>query len=408
MKFLQNNKTTLIISLLGVYLFVSGISWAVFSYMKSDTTPAQVAQNVSDNRAKIDPDLPKTEECPMNGKMFSKPEREIWETRRPMTVSVENNVDARPQSGLSSADIVYEVVAEGGITRFLSVFYCGASAKDTKIAPIRSARVYLVNWAAEYGKNPIFVHVGGANNICNGDECPANGQKPKGDIDPTVDAFKLLDTLGWRGAKGNDFDGGTNVGYPAVVRDQYRLGSKSAWEHSVVGSSDKLFDEAKSRGFGAKGDDGKAWDTTFVPWKFKDEAAVATSTTNDISFEFWKGQTDYNVSWKYDKSQNAYLRTNGGKEHIDHETGKQIAVKNVVVMQVEEKGPVDKEKHMFYTTIGKGNALIFQNGDVIKGTWEKKTQLDRTKFMDSNGKEVAFVRGQIWIDAIPKGNEVKY
>ena len=77
-------------------------------------------------------------------------------------------------------------------------------------------------------------------------------------------------------------------------------------------------------------------------------------------------------------------------------------------MQVEEKGPVDKEKHMFYTTIGKGNALIFQNGDVIKGTWEKKTQLDRTKFMDSNGKEVAFVRGQIWIDAIPKGNEVKY
>jgi hypothetical protein len=405
MKLLQNKNTTLTISLLGVYLFVAGISWAVFSYLRTDSTPAQVAQNVSDNRAKIDPDLPKTEECPMNGKMFSKPEREIWETRRPMVVSVENHADARPQSGLSSADIVYEVVAEGGITRFLSVFYCGAAAKDNKIAPIRSARVYLVNWAAEYGKNPIFVHVGGANNICK--DCPG-GVKSKADVDPTVDAFKLLDTLGWRGPKGNDFDGGTNVGYPAVIRDQYRLGSKAAWEHSVVGSSDKLFDEAKARGFGAKDADGKAWNASFTPWKFKDESASASPTAQEISFEFWKGQTDYNVSWKYDKTQNAYLRSNGGKPHLDHETEKQIAVKNIVVMEVEEKGPVDKEKHMFYTTIGKGNAYIFQNGEMQKGTWEKKDQLGRTKFLDSKGTEVSFVRGQIWIEAIPKGNEVKY
>src|SRR5260221_14767971 len=98
MKLLQNKNTTRMVSLLGVYLFVAGISWAVFSYLRTDATPAQVAQNVSDNRTKIDPALPKTEECPMNGKMFSKPERDIWETRRPMTVSVENNVDARPQS----------------------------------------------------------------------------------------------------------------------------------------------------------------------------------------------------------------------------------------------------------------------------------------------------------------------
>jgi hypothetical protein len=405
MKFMQNKNTTLIISLLGVYLFVSGISWAVFSYLRTDATPEQVAQNVSDNRAKIDPDLPKTESCPLNGKMFSKPERDIWETRRPMAVSVENHADARPQSGLSSADIVYEVVAEGGITRFLSVFYCGVAAKDTKIAPIRSARVYLINWAAEYGKDPIFVHVGGANNICK--DCPG-GTKSKADIDPSVDAFKLLDTLGWRGAKGNAFDGGTNVGYPIIVRDQYRLGSQAAWEHSVVGSSDKLFDEAKLRGFGAKEEDAKPWDATFVSWKFKDEAPSASPSVQDISFEFWKGQTDYNVSWKYDKTQNAYLRSNGGKPHVDHETEKQIATKNVIVMEVEEKGPVDKEKHMFYTTIGKGNAYIFQNGEMAKGTWEKKTQLDRTKFFDSKGTEISFIKGQIWIEAIPKGNEVKY
>jgi hypothetical protein len=96
---------------------------------------------------------------------------------------------------------VYEVVAEGGITRFLSVFYCGVSAEDTKIAPIRSARVYLINWAAEYGKNPTFVHVGGANNICK--NCPG-GVKPAGDVSKEVDAFKMLDTLGWRGSREHD------------------------------------------------------------------------------------------------------------------------------------------------------------------------------------------------------------
>ncbi len=401
---LTNKTLTLIASFLGVYLLVAGVSWALFSYL-SVSPQGKLTENVSDNRSRIDPNLPKTEECPINGAKYSKPEREIWEGRRPMTVSIENHTDARPQSGLSSADVVYEVVAEGGITRFLPVFYCGVSAEDTKIAPIRSARVYLINWAVEYGKKPIFVHVGGANSICK--NCPG-GVKPKGDVDPMVDAFKLLDTLGWRGAQGNAFDGGTNVGYPIVIRDQYRLGHQSAWEHSVVGSTDKIFDEAKVRGFGAKEADGVAWDKSFVPWKFADDSAISSPTASTISFEFWKGQSDYNVSWKYDKGQNAYVRSDGGKEHTDHETGKPILAKNVVVMQVAEKGPVDKEKHMFYTTIGKGTAYIFQNGDAIKGTWEKKTQFDRTKFFDSKGKEVSFVRGQIWIEATPDGNTVNY
>lgn len=405
MKFLQSKKATTLISLLGLYLFVSGTTWAAFSYVGVSSTSTPTTQNVSENRSRIDPGLPKTEECPINGALYSKPERDIWETRRPMAVSIENHLESRPQSGLSSADVVYEVVAEGGITRFLSVFYCGVSANDTKLAPIRSARVYLINWATEYGKNPIFVHVGGANNICK--NCPG-GVKTKGDLDPTVDAFKLLDTLGWRGPQGNAFDGGTNVGYPIIVRDQYRLGNQSAWEHSVVGSSDKLFDEAKSRGFGATDANGKEWNTAYTPWKFADGTAVASPTASNLSFSFWDGQTDYDVSWKFDKAQNAYLRSNGGKTHTDNETKNQIAAKNVVIQEVEEKGPVDKEKHMFYTTIGKGTAYIFQNGDVIKGSWEKKGQFDRTKFTDTSGKEISFVRGQIWIEAIPKGNKVTY
>ena len=75
---------------------------------------------------------------------------------------IENDVTVRPQSGLSLADIVYEAVAEGGITRFMGVFYCGAQADVARVAPVRSARIYFVNLAAEYN-TPIYMHVGGAN-----------------------------------------------------------------------------------------------------------------------------------------------------------------------------------------------------------------------------------------------------
>ena len=102
------------------------------------------------------------------------------------------------------------------------------------------------------------------------------------------------------------------------------------------------------------------------------------------------------------------MRFKGGKGKIDHETQEQISAKNVVIQNVREKGPVDKEGHMFYTTIGEGKALFFQNGDVIEGTWRKRTQDDRTRFFDKGGAEISFVKGTIWIEAVPDGNEIKY
>ncbi len=387
-------------SFLGVYLLASGTSWALFSYL---IEPGAV--EVSEGRGRIDPGLPKTEECPINGKMYTEPEREIWEDRRPITAVIENHADSRPQSGLSNADVVYEVVAEGGITRFLSVFYCGASADDIKIAPIRSARVYLIDWAAGYGKKPIFVHIGGANNICG--NCPG-GVKPAGQVSREVDAFRLLENMSWRSSKGNAFDGGTNVGYPIIVRDQYRLGDKSAWEHSVVGFTDKIFEEAGNRGFSFEDEKGTAWNENFTSWKFTDDSPLESPSATEISFEFWSNKGDYDVTWKYEKDGNKYLRFNGGKEHIDQETKTQLFAKNVIVIFVDEKGPVDKEGHMFYTTKGEGEALIFQNGNIVEASWRKRTQDDQLRFFDDKGKEVSLVRGETWIEAVPEGNKIDY
>lgn len=400
-KILESKKFMIFTSLLGLYLLSAGSSWALFSYLQDGPGGLQV----SGNRARIDDSLPKTEECPINGKMFSEPEREIWEKRRPITAVIENHEEARPHSGLSNADVVYEAVAEGGITRFLSVFYCGVSASDVKIAPIRSVRVYFINWAAEYGESPIFVHIGGANNICG--HCPG-GVKPRGQIDPRADAFAALTKLGWRYARGNSFDGGTNIGYPIIIRDQYRLGEKAAWEHSVVGFTDKIFEEAEARGFGYKKQDGDPWGVDFRIWKFQDDNPLSSPKASNITFEFWRNKPIYDVNWQYNRDTNSYIRNNGGQKHTDNETGEQIEAKNVIIQFVDEEGPVDQEMHMLYDNIGSGNAIIFQNGDAIEGTWEKRTQGSRTIFYDDSGNEIRIVRGQVWIEAVPDGNRINY
>jgi len=359
-------------------------------------------------KSKFNLNLPKTEECPINGQKYTKPEADVWNTRRPIVQMIENHQDARPESGLSRADVVYEAVAEGGITRFAAVFYCGAVANEVKAAPLRSARVYFMNLAAGYGKNPLFLHQGGANNICS--TCPG-GVKPRSEIDPTVNTLTLFDKLGWQGGpKGNNLDGGYNIGFPLVVRDQYRLGSTpSAWEHAVVANLDLIWQDAQKRGFNYKDDSGVAWTQGFRKWLFQDGKTTTSSPVTNLKFNFWESMSGYDVEWKYDQAPNSYKRFNGGKEHIDWEFDKpQLSASNVVVIFVKETGPLDTEHHMFYQVIGTGKALVFQNGGVIAGTWRKATPLDREAFYDTNGKEIEMVRGATWIEVLPAGNPVTY
>lgn len=405
-KKLNSQKILTILSFVGVYLLVSGASWIVFSSLNKNTSTPVTSANLDSARSKIDTSGPKTEECPINGGMFTKVEKDIWSGRRPLTAVIENHLDSRPPSGVGRADVVYEAVAEGGITRFLNVFYCGVASGDTRIGPIRSARVYFINWASEYGKTPLFLHVGGANSICS--TCPG-GVKPAGQVSKEVNAFDLLISIGWRYANGNAMDGGTNVGYPVVWRDYERIPG-AATEHTFMGSSDKLFEEGAKRGFSNKDEKGVAWDQTFKKWKFIDNQPVSpgAQTAENISFEFWSNKPDYNVEWKYDKATNTYVRFNGGKEYTDMETKQPITAKNVIITFLDERGPVDKEGHMFYKNVGRGNALFFQNGIVIKGTWSKDTREARTLFSDEKGKEISLVRGQVWIEGVPAGNEIQY
>jgi hypothetical protein len=401
-----NKKFVIIASFVGLFLISLGLSLLVFYFVNPKGASGVVS--TINQKTKLNLNLPKTEECPINGQKFTKAEGDIWSARRPVIAMIENHVDARPESGLSRADVVYEAVAEGGITRFVGVFYCGASAEDVQVAPIRSARVYFINLAAGYGSDPIYLHQGGANNICS--DCPG-GVKSRAQIDPSVNTITLFDKLGWYGGPaGNNFDGGYNIGFPIVVRDQYRLGSTpAAWEHSVVADLDLVWAEAEKRNFGYKDESGVAWTKGFRKWLFQDDKASTSPVASDIKFNFWESMAGYDVEWKYDSATNSYSRFNGGVAHVDWEFGKpQLTAKNVAIMFATEKGPLDTEHHMFYQVTGTGKALVFQNGQVITGTWKKASALDREVFYDTTGVEIQMVRGATWVEVVPAQNKVTY
>jgi len=341
---------------------------------------------------------PKTEQCPINGQMMTVVQKDKWITRRPLGVMIENNVEARPQSGISSADVVYEAVAEGGITRFLALFYCQDASF---VGPVRSARVHFMTMLREYGDYPLYGHVGGANcDETTGSGC-ANGAK--------ADALGIIRRIGWDSYNDlNQF----GVPFPYFWRDYERL-PNVATEHTVYTSTTKLWDYAKTkRDLTNVDEEGIAWDKTFESWKFiNDVAAAKRGTTNKIQLSFWNSfANQFSVVWTYNSQKNIYARVNGGKAHLDKNTGKQLEAKNIIVVFADESPANDGYEggHILYDLAGEGDALVFQNGNAIKATWKKADPETRMRWYDEDDKEISIVGGKVFVEILPIGNKVTY
>ncbi len=377
----MQNKLTIILVAVLLYILSSGASFAFFSLaMPSKPVIAAPTPGASGDLSAEDTG-PKTEACPINGAMYSKNQRTLWETRRPLGVMIENHLDARPQSGLSFADTVYEAVAEGGITRFLAIYYC----KDApEVGPVRSARTYFIDFASEYADYPLYAHVGGAN------------------ADGPADALGQLDTYGWTGYNDlNQF----SIGFPTFWRDYDRLGHDVATEHTMYSSTAKLWAVGKDRGLTNVDKKGNAWNTKFVPYQFKDDANLASRSTSQVlHLEFWSSQPDYFVDWTYNKQNNVYMRQNAGKPHLDRDTNKQLTTKNIVVLFIKELNADDGYEnniHLLYQNKGTGKAAVFMDGKQIQAKWEKDSRTSRTLLFDTSGNQIQFDRGTIWFTVLP-------
>ncbi len=317
----------------------------------------------------------KNVENPLTGVKYTEAEAQAWIEKRPLAAMVNNFVDARPHSGLVDADIVYEIVAEGGITRFLAFFL---SETPEKIGPIRSTRHYYLVVVKELG-DAMLAHI---------------GWSPQ--------ALEAIETWPVRSlARGG----------AQFWRDQARIDSGIAIEHTAYYNGKELRQLGDELGW-----DGK--DPNFRPWLFKDDSpADATSSVvgenTPIEIDFWF-EGDYSAIWNYDRATNSYLRftgyDSGGNPipHTDLETGEQVTVKNLIVQFVTESAITgDDSSRLDYQLIGSGSGIVFIDGKAIRVTWAKDSREGRTVFYDENGKEVEFNRGKFWISIVPERNQTQ-
>lgn len=320
----------------------------------------------------------KTVASPLNGVLYTEAEAAVWKARRPMAVMVNNHVLARPQSGLSQADIIYEAVAEGGISRFLAVFH---SQVPEKVGPVRSARKYYVDFAKE--NDAWFAHWGGAS---------------------TANEANVYDYM--RGIYVSSIDA-MWAGASAFWRDFSR---NVPTEHTGYTSIPKLYDTAYQR----YPDQVKGWRDETGSWVFKDDAAEAgRADSQSVSFNFWD-LPDFKVTWDYDKTTNAYKRSQGGQLFTDAENEQQIVAKDVIVLFMDEKSIDDGKGHLLYKDLGQGTGMAFIDGKETAINWSRKSVNERTRFLVSTGTtptstagtDLELNRGQIWIEVLPTGTAV--
>lgn len=277
-------------------------------------------------------------------------------------IVIENMVDSRPPSGLDKASVVYETLAEGGITRFMALFPVGQSVGQ--IGPVRSARPYFVSWAEEY--KPLFVHAGGSP--------------------------QALDYL--KSGKTNVYDFNQFVNGGNFIRDDARSAP-----HNLYTDMEKLYAGIRRRAPDAT--------PTYASWLFKGEAPIDSrpSTVNDIVVNF--SSFSYKVTYQYDRVQNVYKRLNGDKAHVTRD-GVQLAPKNVIVLTTKIGLLANEKQRLDIQTVGSGKMLLFRDGTVTEGTWKKDSNTARLQFLDASGNPLGLNAGQTWIETVSADTKVTY
>ena len=296
--------------------------------------------------------------APLSGRMVTPQVAQ----RHVIAVMVDDHPDARPQSGLASASVVWQAPAEGGIPRYMLLF------QDTlpgNVGPIRSARSYFVAWAAEW--DSLYAHVGGSPQALSTLKTYGNGKY-------VYDA--------------NQFYWGAYY---------WRIHTRIA-PHNVYTDGTHLRSLAARRG--AK--DGPI----SSPWRFASDAPLLLRPRGGritVTYLYNK------ITYDYDRFSNSYLRTvaGEGKQH-DADTKARIAPKNVVVMVVHFE-PLNDGSHkgrLGADVIGTGTAWIATNGNTIKGTWKKTSSTKPTEFFDAAGHAVTLTVGQTFIEVLPSASDV--
>ncbi len=267
-------------------------------------------------------------------------------------VVIENSVDSRPQDGVQDAFMVYEAPVEGNITRWLALFSADEDIDD--IGPVRSARPYYVDWAQEW--DALFAHVGGS---------PESLENIRDRNIHDLNEFHWTSSF-WRSRR------------------------RSA-PHNVYTETDRLED---------------AWDEVVnADPQYGDRLFKEPVNEPEIS-EIVIGYLapTYEVTWLYDESEGVYERLHGKRES-KMRNGDQITTQNIAVM-ITDIAVIDGEGRKRILTLGRGDAIIYQDGKKILGYWTKDNFDSPTTFFDMDGNQIEWIPGTTWVEVIDPATSV--
>jgi hypothetical protein len=283
--------------------------------------------------------------------------------RLPYAVQVDDQRPGRPQSGISTASIVIQAPADGGQARYQFIFQEGS---PTDIGPVRSVRPYYAYWASEY--NAMITHWGG------------DSLTLKIFLPAMVKAKSIynMDAIG-----------------TGACRYGHRINTRVT-PHNVYTNYATLAKCAATKGYPTSYQGAPT--RTFrdeLPNYLRPQAQKITLTYRDGT-----------VGYVYQPISDTYLRYQDGKPQIDPANGHRVFAANIIVMYqavgVDPSSEAGHHRPIVYSQ-GTGQALIFQEGKQIKGTWVKKGTTGLTRFYDSNGQEISLIRGEIFIQSMPSG-----
>jgi hypothetical protein len=281
-------------------------------------------------------------------------------TQRPMIVMIDNHPDAYPQTGLDHAAVVFEALAEFGVTRFMALYAPDDTLDVPVIGPVRSTRLYFVQWAM--GFHALYAHAGGS---------------PEGlSLVESTDQLINLDAL--KGASSIYFG-----------RDNDRDAP-----HNLYTSSAELQQAALALGVA----DLSQPELGFL---FKSDAPKEQRPAAQLIDYFFIYRQD-NAGWSYDPATNGYLRLRRGKPARDAATDQQLWAKDVVVLEIKE-APIagDPKGRIDQNVIGSGRARVFMDGVEREVTWRKETPEAPLRFFDDASTETRLNAGPLWIVALP-------
>lgn len=273
--------------------------------------------------------------------------------RRIISVKIENSPEARPQKGLNSADVVYETVTEGGITRFNALFQ---SRLPRVIGPIRSARLSDTWIVPQY--NALFAYSGSSSTV-----------------DHALKGVRVA-----------------NLSEDSGVASLYFRSSARRPPHNDYLYLTRVYSEARKRGFGLT--------TTWPGFRFLRRVVPAGTPARAVSVPL---SQQYRVRWVYVPALHGYVRYLNGVRQVDSLTGKPILAHNVVVMWAKYRpASHDKVGSTTYSIDlgGSGRAMVLHDKQAYAGTWSAGPTTPPS-FADAAGNAIRLSPGNTWFEVAP-------